>query len=441
MTATLPRIGPRERRLLLACARTELDGADEAAIGELVREPLDWDAVVLYARLHSVAPLVHRHLSRLDDGEAIPEAPRREMLAAAHRTAYQGGIFARENAAILGGFESAGIPAMVSRGISTAEFAYGDVGLRPLIDLTYLVKPDRLEAAGESILGRGYAAVRVRPAHAAYQWTCPQRRYVRQDRTRLLALLKTHMVDIPSRRNRFRLETVWSQARPATVTGRTALTPSPVDQMLALCLPADANGHFNRAAVGRCEPAELLFAQWSNNRLVRFVDIRETARRHGDQLDWDRLVERARSCGIEDATHVCLLLTERLLGTTVPAEALEALSGRPPPRMRRAMLAAIAQPAERPSPRRAFASAWERIGQRRQKEFFRLAALARYAVPEQQALRAERADRSAATAAGITALQAVTTVARSIWSFLAAAFRGREAPGWPSVVRGRQGGG
>ena len=435
MTATLPALGPRERELLLRCARVELDPTDESAIGELAREPLDWDAIAQYARLHSVAPLVHRHLGRLE-GERVPAKARRELLAAAHRFAFQNRVLAKENAVLLAGFEAVGIPVIIPRGISTAELVYGDLHMRPLIDLTFLLHADRLAEAGEVVLSCGYRPVRVRPAHAAYQWTCPQSRFVKQDASRALALLKTELIDTPSRRNRFRMEAVWPHARPATVTGQAVLTLGPIDQVLALCLPANANGHFNQAALGRCEPAELLFAAWSNNRLVRFVDIRETVRHHGQELAWERLVDRARSCGIEDAVHACLALTERLLGSTAPADALEALSGVPPSRMRRAMLAAVSQP--RPGPRRAFASAWERIGQRRQKEFFRLVALVRFAFPERQALRAERPQRSASKVVGISALHAVATAARAISNFLVATFRDRDAQAWPTVVRGRR---
>jgi hypothetical protein len=431
LSAALPELGPSERKLLLRCARIELDSPDEAAIGGLVRERLDWKAIVYHARLHSVAPLVHRHLSRLDD-DLVPDAARRQLLAAAHGTAYRSRMFARENAGLAARFDAAGIPVIIPKGISLAEVVYGDLALRPLIDLLFLLSPDRMQAAGAAVLDGGYAAMRVRPPHAAYQWTCPQRRYLKQDDSQLLVLLKTHVIDTPPRRNRFRQEILWPDARPTTITGQTVLMLAPVDQVLYLCLQADANGHFNRAAVGTREPADLMFSGWSNNRLVRFMDIRESARHHREELDWDRLVARARSCGIADAVHANLLLTERALGTTVPSGALQALAGYRRPRMRRTLLGAVAEPPGRLSPRRTVAAAWERLGWRRQKELFRLAALVQFAFPGPRTLRAEREGRSAPSLLGISALHAATTLARSITSLLLASFRDRDAPGWPT---------
>ncbi|MGH2992331.1 MAG: nucleotidyltransferase domain-containing protein [Solirubrobacterales bacterium] len=437
MSAALPELGPSERRLLLSCARVELDPADESALGELVREPLDWDAIVFFAHLHSVAPLVHRHLEQLGDGDLVPDRARGRLLALAHRAAYQNRIFARENAALVADFDAADVPVIVPKGISVVELVYGDLELRPLIDLLFLVAPHRLAAGGGVMLSRGYTAMRVRPPHAAYQWLCPQRWFRREDASRMFVLLKAHLVDTPPRRHRFTPERLWPEARPASVAGHTYLTLAPTDQVLYLCLQGDCHGHFNRAALGTIDPVDLLFAEWSHNRLVRFVDIHEAVRHHRQELDWDRLVARARSCGIEDAAHSSLVMTNALLGDTAPAEAIEALSGRPPPRLRQALLGPIAQSPPRPSPPRGvLASGWERLGQRRQKELFRLIGLLEVAFPGLRALRAEDRSRSAPRLLGTAASQAATTMSRSVSMFLQAAVGRRGAPRSPAADPG-----
>jgi hypothetical protein len=190
--------------------------------------------------------------------------------------------------------------------------------------------------------------------------------------------------------------------------------------VLFLCLQADKHGHFNRAAVWATDPADLLFAKWSNNRLVRFTDIYEAIRHYGDELDWEALVARARSCAIEDAAHASLLMTDRLLGPTAPDGVLQALAGRRRPRIRRALLAAVVGPGTSPSPRGFVASRWERLGHRRQQELFRLVGLLEVAFPGLRALRAEHATYSTLRLLALSAKQAASTVSRSVWFFLLA---------------------
>jgi hypothetical protein len=438
MWARLPELGPNERRILLTCARLELDPQEEALVPELVAEPLDWDAIVYFARFHSVAPLLNRHLKRLPDPEQVPAGPRGRLLALAHRAAYQNRFMARENKELAGELNAAGVPVIVPHGLALVELLYGDLGLRPLIDLLYMVPRDRLETAGSMVLGRGYSPVRFRPRHATYQWLCPQRWYVKVDDSKLIVSLKAEPIGSLPRRHSFTFDRVREHARTVSITGERVLVLSPVDLVLYLCLQADTHAPFNQAALETTDPADLLLAEWSNNRLVRFTDIHEAVRRHRGELDWDRLAARARSCGIADAAHASLLLTEHLLGPTVPAEALEGLSGARPPRLRRALLGAVAQPPAGLSPQRLVASGWERMGHHRRKEFFRFLGLIEVAFPGLRALEAEKRTRSAPRLLGIAALQAATTLSRSVGTFLKDAPRMQEGVPWPQPA-GRSG--
>jgi Uncharacterised nucleotidyltransferase len=248
-------------------------------------------------------------------------------------------------------------------------------------------------------------------------------------------LLKAELVATPPRRHRFTAERFWEGARRAAVAGHGYLTLSPINQVLYLALQCDLHGYFNHAALGQLDPAELVFAKWSNNRLVRFVDLREVVRHHRDELDWNHLVAHAHACRIEDAVHSALALTNDLLGATAPPEVVASLSGRPPLRLSRALLRANAEaPGTSSAAGRVAASAWERLGARRQKELFTLVGLVNVAFPGLRALRAENPSRSLPALLATAVWQAVATVTRSVAMFVQAAVGRHGAPQPPHRI-------
>jgi hypothetical protein len=164
----LPGLGEAERRLILDCARVELETPVARRIAETLRGPLAWDAIVAHAELHGVAPLLHHHLGghlgRDLTGQgagpagpaAIPPWARQRLLRLSHRAAYRNLGFAEALAGVLDRLAEAGVPAVVLKGLSLVELVYGSPSLRPLIDLNLLVPRDRVETAAALLADRGY---------------------------------------------------------------------------------------------------------------------------------------------------------------------------------------------------------------------------------------------------------------------------------------------
>lgn len=293
-------------------------------MARLLASGLDWDAVLFHARLHSVAPLLHRHLTAQARWEALPGKVRPELLRLAHRTAYQNRILARENRRLLQALDREGIPTIVPKGIVLVERDYGDVSLRPLIDLVLLVPTDRVRAAADVMRRCSYWRRRIRPVEAAWRWCCPQFAFSRRDEMLVTALLHWEPINWP-RLHRFDAAPLFERACPDSVSGAPALILSATDQALFLCLQADNHGLSNREALATIAPDELLFAEWSNNRLVRFVDLFEVLHSRKDEIDWNELVRRARASVVEEAVFTALTLTDALLGPVVPDGVLNQL--------------------------------------------------------------------------------------------------------------------
>jgi hypothetical protein len=313
-------LGARERRLVINCARLELDETLARQTRELLRGELDWDQTVLFAEAHSVAPLLHRQLERLDGWAGVPPPARRRLLQLTHRTGYRNRLYAAALRDLLDLFAEDGVPVLVLKGLSLVELIYGDLSLRPLIDLNLLVPGPHLERARELLLRRGYVETLSRNS-SFYRWCHSHLTIEKPDQFRLFLMLQWELVTWP-RMHAIDLPRVWADAQPVRLAGRDARIPSPIDLVLYLCLQADKYAIVNALAVDRRDPAEYVFDERTYNRLVRFTDLHEVIHRHREGIDWSELTGRARAAGIEESAYGSLKFAERLFGTPVPREVL-----------------------------------------------------------------------------------------------------------------------
>jgi hypothetical protein len=384
-----PPLEAPERELLLDCARLDGEEARLESAAQLVRGGLDWDSLCVHALLHSVAPLVHLRLRELPEYERIPAAARQRLLGLWHRAGYQNRHLAAEHRDLAEALRSEGIELMVPKGLSLVELVYGGHERRPLIDLVYIVPPGDLSAATAALVRRGYEGRGGHPAHAAWRWLHPAATLVIEREVSVMVMFLTSLVSRP-RMHSFDLAAVWSRADRVGIAGAEALMPSPEDLVIYLCGQADAHGYLNRAAAGAVDPVELMFSEWANNRLVRFVDIRETARHHGERIDWELLASRAERSGLGETVRVGLELTEAMLGPTVPERALDGLGPSGRHRMHLWLLDAVrSQTAgvEAGPARRRVGSWWLGLGPRRQSRLAPLLGLLEYAFCDPGSLR------------------------------------------------------
>ena len=347
MNTSVPYLGPDEKQLILNCARLELDGPLLERTEEILRERLDWDAILLYAEAHSVAPLLHHHLKRIDNSGLIPREARRKLLQLAHRTDYRNRQYSKALHDLLGDFAEADVPVIVLKGLSLVELIYEDFSLRPLIDLNLLIPRDELETARNLLLQRGYV-VTWGAWSPLYRWLHSQLLFVKPGDFEVYLVLQWDVLNWP-KIHAIDLRRFWEEARPARLSGRDALIPSPVDFVLYLCLQAERFGYLNSPAVHVEDPARLVFDEQRENRLIRFTDLYEVINHYRKAIDWEVLIERARASGIEGSAYSAFYWVSKLFGPLIEPRVVESL--RPPRsrRLRRWLFEAIA---EQPTPHR-----------------------------------------------------------------------------------------
>jgi hypothetical protein len=282
---------PVEQELLLACAQAgsgaERRGRVAAALG---RRPEPRETMRL-ALAHGVVPLVADGV-----GEATGEPPDAagawsELHAEARQIVHRTLFLTGELLALLRQFERAGIPVLPFKGPVLAVAAYGSLGRRSFADLDLLVQPEAFRAASELLLGAGYAqhrdawqAVRHLSHEVAFDGHGGR---VQIDLHR--RLFSRELPTIEARR-------LWERAERVRVNEVEVATLDALTTTLLLCEHAHKHG-------------------WS--RLAWIADLAHWLARRGD-LDWDRLVARARASGSLRVLDTGVELAGRLLGAPAP---------------------------------------------------------------------------------------------------------------------------
>jgi hypothetical protein len=321
MTTELPELGPDERRLILNCARLGLDDLLLEETREVLAKPLAWDAVLFYAKYHSVASLLYRNLKLFNNLDRIPRDAQRTLLLLSHRTEYQNRLLSKVLHDLLRDFTEAEIPVMVLKGIALVELIYGHFSLRPLIDLNLMIPRQRLNAAKRLLLQNGYA---IHPTDPTQGTLFSQIHLEKRKDLEIHILLQWHIVNWP-RIHAVDLTRIWAEASSVQLSGWDTLILSPADLVLYLCFQPDKHGFLNFAAIHIEDPAHFMLTEWTNNRLIRFVDIYEVIQHYQNAIDWNLLIERARESGIQKSVYASLHWVTRIMGQVVGPRILEAL--------------------------------------------------------------------------------------------------------------------
>ncbi len=342
MSKALPNLGPDERQLILNCARLHLDGPLLHQTEELLQKRLEWEGVLFFAELHSVAPLLDHHLKRFEWSDLIPAEARRKLLQLSHRAGYQNRQYSQALQGLLKVFGEAGIPIIVLKGLSLVELIYGDLRLRQLTKLDLLIPVEKLDAARSLVSRMGYVNRKRRPVQPLFRSLYSQLELVKQRDFEVQILLQWGVLNRP-RIHAIDIRRFWAEAKFARISGRDVLIPSPTDLVLYLCLQPDKHGYLNSCALHVDDRPGFIFDIWTDNRLVRFTDIYEVIRHYDGAIDWGVLTERARASGIEGSVYSALHWVTRLFGPLTPPWVLESLRPPSPRRVRRWLFEALAR--------------------------------------------------------------------------------------------------
>jgi len=269
----------------------------------------EWDRLIALAQQHHVAPLLYARLKKR--GIMLPPAIAEQLRQIYRASATRNLRLFQELGDILRALQAANIPVILLKGACLAEAVYGNVALRPMVDVDLLVKPADLAKELDVLRTLGYAA--------EHPFEIESVRHLEPHMPQLCkpggVTLELHWTIVfPGSYVHFDhdLDQLWSRANPATIGGVQSLMLSPTDLLLHLCLHASVKHRFG--GVG----------------LRGFWDMALVIRRYGQEIDWEQFTTRVHQWEMANGVHLALQLTEEWTGIVIPAPVMRSLQPAPP---------------------------------------------------------------------------------------------------------------
>lgn len=140
---------PAELRALISCIQGQAP--------EMV--DVEWERLARLAGVHGVAPLLHRACRNMRD--TMPPALLDELTRLRRQSALTGLLGLRQRDQVLEILQQADVPYLVLKGAALARVWYGDLSLRPFVDIDLLVPASQIGWARRALLLAGYKESRL----------------------------------------------------------------------------------------------------------------------------------------------------------------------------------------------------------------------------------------------------------------------------------------
>ncbi len=259
----------------------------------------DWADTIQVAEGQRLAPLLYRRLqdAALPAPDALLARLRRGYLHVAADNMRR--LAALEEA--LQALSAAGVQVILLKGAYLAPLVYGNIALRPMVDLDLLVREGDADRAVSALADLDYAPL------AGGAWMGDRYGHHGLRRSDGLLLELHQRLGAMAVGARIDPDQIWQRARPAPVGQAMALALEPTDLLLHLCTHTAAQ-HLLQLG------------------LLPLYDIRQVLAQEGAQIEAQELARRARLWRVARAAYLVLTLAQRLLAAPVSQSILASLA-------------------------------------------------------------------------------------------------------------------
>lgn len=293
---------PPAARLLVLCARPDLETGDMAGILRLLVPAPDWAALLQTADDEGVLPLLYWSLRARPD--RVPPAVLGRLRVHYLRNLARNVRISKQAEPFFAAVRDSGRKVVLTKGLRLASTVYADIGLRPFWDLDLVVRPDDWPAIRKILDGQGFEEAQAGPPApdaACLETGWAYSPYFRRGDLVLEFHFNVFGLHYPVGGNGHEETTT----RPMRLRGTEVLVYSSEHELCYLCLHAQ---------------------QHSYRKLIWLTDIAGMAVRNN--IDWAGISEICDTMKIHAPVYHGLFLVNTLWPGTVPSGVLRSL--RPP---------------------------------------------------------------------------------------------------------------
>ncbi len=287
-----------------ACLQAEWSDSTIATLATLT--PAQWQALVTLAEQQQVAPLLYHQCKRHQTKIVLPPAIKPMLHAYYYRNGARNTLLWHELGAILDSCQQHEISVLVLKGAALIGKVYDNKALRVMADLDLLLPEAAIGRAVDLLLARGYQAKSQIGTEITDHFTILHHLPPFVHPISKICVELHGTIAPPNRRYSIDSADLWANARPLSKAGSTALTLAPEDLLLYTCMHATYRHLFELGARFLC-------------------DVDAIVHHYQAELDWDRLVARAKAWHWDNGVFLGLALAQRLLATPIPAATLRSL--------------------------------------------------------------------------------------------------------------------
>lgn len=290
-----------ENELMFCCARVQIEPRISKRIRALVRENLDWQAVIQLAYRHGVMPLLYKNLHAICP-EAVPDADFKQLRQLFTANTQRSLLLAGELVKILTLFDQHQIAGVPYKGPALANAVYGGVAFRQYCDLDIVVQQNNVLPAKSLLIEQGYVPKDEmnESEEAAFLQSRDEHNYTLIHPEKRIAV-ELHWRITPRSTSVIEPKHFWERLEPDLFAG-TQIINLPLEEWLPiLCV------HGSRH-------------RWE--RLTWLCDIAEIMRLRPN-LDWDATIARSQVLVCQRMLFLGVLLAHRLLDAPLPIAILQ----------------------------------------------------------------------------------------------------------------------
>ncbi len=315
---------------------TQLDSAERALVNVIRHAfPLtpdapaapvavtDWSQFVRAAETHALASLAYAALNQAEQPSDAPAGVIDQLRIAYLRSNVANWLAFQELDCLLEMFGREQIPVVVLKGGALAHALYGDVALRPMMDLDLLAPPSQQARVSDLMAQQGYTSPTElakgfgerfsnyqaferggnRPSHIEIHW---------------------HLFKSPYYCERIPIDWFWDRTMEISIGSARARVFDPDAQLVHLC------AHF-----ALHHQAERLL--WS-------YDLARLLTRYGSEVNWSQVVDAAKRFGLSQAIELSLARVVETWQISLPADVFQRLDAARPTLDQRIAFAMLTAP-------------------------------------------------------------------------------------------------